>query len=699
MDKITMDAVIASVLRESDSLLLALFENTIIGMYLFDNEHFLYVNQRFAEMHGYTQNEIIGRNMFTVVAPDDWWLVQREIELRMQSKVKVSSNYGFHSLRKDSTLFECEVYGAATQFAGQSAVIGLMLDISARHATERAVTDQLNLIERLVDTIPNPVYYKNEHDLYLGCNTAFEQLIGHKREDLIGHTPYDFHPKDLADSYVAADKALLKQRGKQIYEATVTYATDGTRHDVVFYKATFDKADGSLGGLIGVILDISDRKRLEEAVKREAYDDALTGLPNRRSCFARLNDELKRAQRNRCKLALLFIDLDHFKEINDTFGHDLGDQLLIQASQRISSILRASDAAFRQGGDEFIVFLPDLTDSVAAGYTAQKIIAELSSPFDLNGQRACVTASIGIAFYPDDSSQIETLVSYADHAMYAAKAMGRKCFCYFESTMQTHVLHRLDLVNSLRQAVIEKQFEMYYQPIVDMTNGHTVKAEALVRWNHPEHGMMSPSEFLPIAEEIGIVGNIGNWAFHQAMNAARQWQLRQAAEGEAQKPIQIGVNLWPHQFVDGTCGDWVEGLRQLDLPPHTLVVVISEGLLLGVQPAVIDALQSLHAAGVQISLHNFGAGNSAISYLREYDIDYLKIDRTYMCDLAAKPKNRVIVDLMITMAHKLGMKAIAEGVETEEQRNLLCQAGCDYAQGDLFAKPMPLADFRCYVGF
>jgi EAL domain-containing protein (putative c-di-GMP-specific phosphodiesterase class I) len=265
--------------------------------------------------------------------------------------------------------------------------------------------------------------------------------------------------------------------------------------------------------------------------------------------------------------------------------------------------------------------------------------------------------------------------------------------------MQTQALQRIDLVNSLRQAEIEKQFEMYYQPIVDMENGRTAKAEALVRWNHPERGLVTPAEFLPIAEEIGIIANIGNWAFHQAMNVARQWQLRQTEKGNAQEPIQIGVNLWPHQFVDGTCGDWVDCLRQLGLPPHTLVVVISEGILLGVQPAVIDALLSLHAAGVQISLHNFGAGNSAISYLRKSDIDYLKIDRTYVCDLATNQKNRVIACLLITMAHKLGVKAIAEGIETEEQRNILCQAECDYGQGDLFAKPMTLADFQCYAGF
>ena len=698
MDKKSIEEVVTCILRESESLLIALFDNTLIGVYIFDNNRFLYINKRFAEMYGYAQDELIGKGMFAVVAPDDRWLVQREIEARMQNKVKGSS-FGFRSIRKDGTIFECEVYGAATQFAGQPAIIGFTLDVSARLATERAAASQLNLLEKLIDTIPSPVYFKDEHDLYIGCNAAFEHFIGQKREDLIGHTPHDFHPKDLADSYVAADKALFKQRGKQIYEATVTYADDGVRHDVVFYKATFDNADGGLGGLVGVLLDISDRKRMEETVKHEANYDPLTGLPNRRSFFAQLDDELKRAKRNHSKLALLFIDLDHFKEVNDTLGHDLGDQLLVQASYRINATLRASDKAFRQGGDEFIVFLPDLTDSVAAGYVAQKIIAELSLPFNLNGQLAYVTASVGIAFYPDDSEEMSPLVSYADQAMYAAKTQGRKRFCYFEQAMNTQALHHIDLVNDLRQAVIEEQFEVYYQPIVDMANGRTVKAEALVRWNHPECGLVSPTEFLPIAEEIGITGKIGNWAFHQAMDVACQWRLRQAADGEAQEPIQIGVNLWPHQFVDGTCGDWIDCLRQLGLPPHTLVVGITEGLLLGVQPAVIDALQSFHAAGVQISLHNFGAGNSAISYLRKSDIDYLKIDRTYVCDLAANPKNRIITDLMIIMAHKLGVKTIAEGVENEEQRNILCQAGCDYMQGDLFAKPMTLANFQRYVGF
>jgi diguanylate cyclase (GGDEF)-like protein/PAS domain S-box-containing protein len=694
-----MDAIVAGLLRESDTLLLGLFDNPTIGVYVLDADRFVYANRRLAEIHGYTQDEIIGMKVLDLVAPEDRHLVQRQVELRTQGKVKASS-YAFRGRRKDGSIFDCEVYGAVTQFAGKPAIIGVTHDVSERKAAERAVADQLSFIEKLVETIPNPIFYKDEKGRYLGCNASFEEHTGEKRNDLIGRTADDVLPGELADATNEADMALLRQRGVQISETVAPYA-DGSRRDVIIYKATFDKADGSLGGLVGVILDISERKRMEEAIWREANFDALTGLPNRRSLYDRLREELKRARRNGRKLALLFIDLDRFKDVNDTLGHNAGDQLLILASQRIRTSLRESDIVFRQGGDEFVVLLPDQTDCETAGLVAQKIIDELSLPFNLDGQEAFVTASIGIAYYPDDGSEMETLVVCADQAMYTAKAQGRKCFCHFTSSMQIKAVQRLEIANDLRQAALKDQFELYYQPIVDMRNGSVTKAEAQLRWNHPRRGLIDPAEFIPIADEIGVIGNIGDWVFRHAMATARQWQSRHAAvSGEAgtQEPIQIGFRVSQRQLIDSSCSDWVDCLRQWGLPPQTLVLKINESLLLGDRPAVIDALLAFRASGVQISLNDLGIGFSSLFHIKQFNLNYLKIDSSFLCDMAANSSDRIIVELMITLAHKLGMKVVARGVKTTEEHDLLRQSGCDYAQGDLFAKPMPLDEFQRFIG-
>lgn len=433
MNQVT--SVVTELLQESNILLQGLFSNTLFGVSILQDNHFVFVNARFAEIFGYSQAELCQiANPLDLAIPEDRALVQQSINLRLNGEVK-SSSYSFRGKHKNGRLLDIEIYGTATQFAGKPAIIGIMHDISERRIAERAAEDRLRFISQLIETIPNPVFYKDETGRYLGCNAAFETSIGLSRDALIGRTVYDIAPKELADIYFAADKKLFEHPGTQSYEATVTYA-DGTPHDVVFYKATFTKGDGNLGGMVGLILDISERKQMEEAIWHEANYDALTGLPNRRLLLDRLNEELKRAQRHPYQLALLFIDLDRFKEINDTLGHNMGDLLLTHAAHRIRDVLRSSDTVARQGGDEFIVILPAITYPVMAGQVAQKIINALSMPYDLGGQPVCLSASIGIACYPDDGTELVTLIRHADQAMYMAKAAGRGCFHHFIHPLQ-----------------------------------------------------------------------------------------------------------------------------------------------------------------------------------------------------------------------------------------------------------------------
>nr|WP_249116072.1 EAL domain-containing protein [Azoarcus sp. L1K30] len=676
-------------MQQAAPLLKGLFSNALIGIYVIQDGRFVFVNPRLAALFGYTQEALCsGMGPMDLTAPRDQPLAKREIDRRISGDAKASF-YSFEGMRKDGSTLDVEVFGVATTYSGRPAIIGMLLDVSERCQAERAVADQLRFIAQLLDTIPSPVFYKDSTGRYLGCNTAFEDYLGKKRTELIGRTVYDISPKDLADQYFAADKRLFDQRGTQTYETNVVYA-DGTRRDVVFYKATFNDARGELGGLVGVLLDISERKRMEQAIWREANYDALTGLPNRRLFHDRLREEIKRAQRHGTRLAQLFIDLDRFKEINDTLGHDLGDKLLIEAAARIHKVLRASDTVSRLGGDEFVVVLPDMDDKSAAATVAQHIIDQMQMPFELDGKLAYVSASIGIAFYPDDSTEIDTLLSYADQAMYAAKAQGRNGFCHFAQPMQVSAMRRLETGNDLRHAVADKQLVLHYQPIVDLTDNRIVKAEALVRWQHPTRGLLGPDEFIPIAEDIGVIVDIGHWVFEQAMAMAARWH---AATDTAQS-VQISINMSPRQFMGGKSTEWIDYLRQHGLPASVLAVEITEGLLLDTRPAVIDTLLAFRDAGVQVSIDDFGTGYSAMSYLKKFDIDYLKIDRSFVRDLTTDASDLAIAEAMIVMAHKLGMKVVAEGVETDAQRDLLRSAGCDYAQGYLFSRPLPADAFE-----
>lgn len=685
------DAIIDNLLPEADSLLLGLFSNELIGVYVIQDNQFIYVNTRLAELFGYSQDELChGLGPLDIMLPSDHAKAQREIDRRIQGTISASF-YGFHGVRKDGSTLDAEVFGVSTRHAGRPAIIGIVLDVSERVTAEKAVADQLRFIAQLVETIPNPVFYKDETGRYIGCNAAFEQFIGLHRSKLIGRSAYDISPKELADKYHAADQMLFDHPGTQIYEASVSGA-DQQLCDVIFYKATFNKADGALGGLVGVILDITERKKMEETIWQQANYDALTGLPNRRLFRDRLGEEVKRAQRNGTTLALLFIDLDRFKEVNDLHGHDVGDQLLIQAAERIQSSIRLSDTVSRQGGDEFIVILPDTHDTDGAGRVAQEIINKLSAAFDLEGRQAYISASIGVALYPEDSQSIESLISFADQAMYAAKESGRSDYCFFTPAMQNHAQHRVELGNDLRCALAARQFEVHYQPIVDLANGHIVKAEALLRWNHPRLGMVSPVEFIPLAEDLGIIGEIGQWVFEQAMDTALQWRAHCQ-----DTRVQISVNVSPQQFMTGDSNHWIKCPDRYGLPAELLALEITEGMLLDDRPTVVSALLALRDAGIQVSIDDFGTGYSAMAYLKKFDIDYLKIDRSLVSDIAINEADLAIAEAIIAMAHKLGIKVVAEGIETEEQCQLLSHAGCDYAQGYLFARPMPQTDFHQFV--
>ncbi len=430
------------------------------------------------------------------------------------------------------------------------------------------------------------------------------------------------------------------------------------------------------------------RKENEALVWWQANFDPLTNLPNRRMFHDRLEQEMKKSNRSGLPLALLLFDLDHFKQINDTYGHAAGDMLLQDAARRLGSCVRESDIVVRLGGDEFIVILSELADPNTVERIAQDALHKLAEPFHLKNEVAYVSTSIGIAFYPTDATDSSALLKSADQAMYAAKNQGRNCYSYFTASLQQAAYTRMRLINDLRGALTGDQFRVYYQPIVELATGVIHKAEALVRWQHPTRGLVNPAEFIPIAEETGMIVNIGDWVFHEVARQAAKWRTSHHAT------FQISVNRSPMQFHnDGNIHAWFDHLKKLGLPGQSIAVEITEGLLLDTNVTVTNQLLAFRDAGMQVSLDDFGTGYSALAYLKKFDIDYLKIDRSFIHNLTLGSNDMALCEAIIVMAHKLGLSVVAEGVETIEQRDLLAAAGCDYGQGYLFSKPVPAEQF------
>jgi diguanylate cyclase (GGDEF)-like protein/PAS domain S-box-containing protein len=443
--------------------------------------------------------------------------------------------------------------------------------------------------------------------------------------------------------------------------------------------------DGTVHGYVMLFSDITEKKQADEMIWRQANFDMLTGLPNRRMLRERLEHEIRQTTRAGCSLALLLIDLDHFKEVNDTLGHLVGDDLLVEAARRISACTRESDTVARLGGDEFTVILTRITDPKHVETVAEKIITHLAEPFQLGDSVAYISASVGVTLCPDDADEAEALLKNADQAMYVAKRQGRNRFSHFTQGLQTAAQDRLRMISDLRSAIKDKQFHLQFQPIVDPITGHICKAEALLRWDHPIHGVVLPGDFIPLAEETGMIVSIGDWVFREAARWASRWN-RLVPGG-----FQISVNASPVQFrpeAAATLRDWITFLHNHDIPGSCMVIEITEGLLLNADADVSQILLALRMAGIQMAIDDFGTGYSSLAYLNKFDIEFLKIDQSFISSLSAAPADRALCEAIIVMAHKLSLQVIAEGVETAEQRNLLREAACDFLQGYLLSRPI-----------
>ncbi len=465
----------------------------------------------------------------------------------------------------------------------------------------------------------------------------------------------------------------------------------GTQRWLETHATPLRNAKGEVTALLGVARDITEKKRTGELIWRQANFDQLTELPNRNMFYDLLNHEIRRAARDGAIVCVLFIDLDHFKEVNDTMGHQAGDLLLMEAASRIVSCVRKSDTVARLGGDEFTVILPQLRGTDHVEKIVQVILDRLADPFMLSEDKGqiYISASIGITMYPMDANDIESLISNADQAMYAAKNGGRNRYSFFTHALQERTQSRLRLLNDLRMALKKDQFVMHFQPVVDLATGRINKAESLIRWKHPERGIVSPTEFIPLAEDTGLIVEIGDWAFREASRWASRWANKQPG-------FKVSVNMSPVQFHDKVSGlgSWLDYMRTLNLSGKNIVIEITEGLLLDANPTVNLQLNDFRDAEIEVAIDDFGTGYSSLSYINRFPIDYLKIDQSFVHDLVSGSQHHALSKAIIVMGHELGLRVIAEGIETAGQRDLLLRAGCDFGQGYLFAHPIPPAAFE-----
>jgi len=450
-------------------------------------------------------------------------------------------------------------------------------------------------------------------------------------------------------------------------------------------------AYGKVTHYLGIEEDITEKNEAEERIKYLANFDSLTGLPNRSQLDEHLTLALGMAKRSNGLLSVMIFDLDHFKDINDTLGHSVGDVLLIQLAKRITSLLRAEDTVSRLGGDEFILMLPG-TDAHGAAEVAEKILALIAKPFLIGQQQLHVTGSLGIAVYPDDGKDIETLTKNADAAMYRVKKEGRQGFRFFTQDMQKSAARAHQLLNAMRQALTLNQFKLNFQPQLSIETGAVIGAEALLRWNHPELGFVSPGEFIPVAEESGLIVPIGEWVLRSAAQQAKSW----LDAGHA--PIIMAVNLSAVQFRQPDLPALVTRiLDEVGLPPEYLELELTEGVAMNDPKGAIAIMNDLHERGIRMSIDDFGTGYSSLSYLKKFKVYKLKIDQSFVRDISTDAEDKAIVSAVINLARSLGLLTIAEGVETAAQLDFLQQQGCDEVQGYFYSKPLPAEQFEEFL--
>ena len=556
-------------------------------------------------------------------------------------------------------------------------------------ATEGELQELANNSKQVFESANMPLAYYHFDGSLIDVNQAFADLIGFSIKDTLdlGNeriTPLEYTVQDLKQFRQLKEKGHFGPYEKEFFHKS------GQRKHIRLYGMKLNRKGESCAFIR--CEDITEFKEIEQHANFLAFHDTLTGLPNRQLAQDRLEQAITHADRDKNTIGLLYLDLDNFKAINDTLGHTIGDQVLVQVARRMTETLRVTDTVSRQGGDEWLIILPRLSKTDDIVRVLVKITDCLNEPFDIDGHEVSTSASVGIAVYPEDGKDLDTLLKNAEIAMYQAKESGRNSYRFFDENMHVGMDSQLNTANGLRRAIERNEFILHYQPQIDLHNGKVIGAEALVRWNQPGNGIVSPGEFIPVAEKSGLIVPIGEWVLHEACRQAAIWHK------SGWPDLVIAVNLSAVQFKRPDLEESImRAINSTGIDPSLLELELTESTLIDNPESVISAVRRLKSLGIKIAIDDFGTGYSSLSYLKQFAVDKLKIDRSFVSDLATDPDDAAIVRAIIQMAHSLGLKTIAEGVETRSIQDRLFLFNCNEAQGYLFAPPMPTEAFTAYL--
>ena len=670
---------------QSEQRFRATFEQAAVGIaHVGLDGRWLRVNHKLCVITGYSEEELLTHNRPSITYPDDMPDELDSMQQLLAGDVP-SSTKEIRYARKDGLPLWVNLTWSLTRTSTGEPdyFIEVIEDITER----KEATERLRLFARIFDTINEGVAVTDASNNIMLVNPAFSTITGYSANEAIGKNPRILHSGLMDKMFYDKMWQSIKKTGRWQGEIT-DRRKNGETYVEWLSISTMKDERGEFSHHIAVVSDISERKAAEERMVYIAQHDFLTGLPNRMMLHDRLTQAIAHAEREQRKVAVMFLDLDRFKAINDTLGHLVGDKLLQLVAGRISSVARTSDTVSRLGGDEFAIMLPYIENTDDIAMIALKLLASIAGPYVVDGNEIEVTTSIGISVFPEDGIDSESLIAHADAAMYQAKGNGRNNYQFFTREMNRRTLERILIKNKLSHALERNELFLLYQPQVDLQSGLIIGAEALVRWDNPQYGKVLPAQFIPIAEENGLIPPIGEWVLREACRQNQEWRKL------GLKKITMAVNLSSVQFRQKNLGEIIKAiLHESGLAPSGLELEITEGVVMQDAEAAILLLEDMKAMGLKLSVDDFGTGYSSLSYLKRFPIDKFKIDQSFVCDLTTDTDDAVIVSTIISMAHSLKLKVIAEGVETAEQLAFLKQQGCDEIQGYYFSQPVSAEEF------
>ncbi|AWK85069.1 putative bifunctional diguanylate cyclase/phosphodiesterase [Azospirillum thermophilum] len=677
--------------QETEEQYRSIFENAVEGIYQTTTDgRYLRVNPALARIYGYDSPDDLIDNLTDIAGQLYVDPGKREAFADLMARQDVVQNFEARVFRRDGSIIWIAENARCVRDAGGRIRYyeGTVQDITERKRHE----EKIRLLATVFDSVADGILIVDPELSVQAINPAYEVMTGFQRDELINRPLVLFAPGSHERSFVDNIWMTARQSGRWQGEVT-SFRHAGDAFAAALSVTAVHSPAGVLEHYVLTIADISQRKFQEHQIRYQASFDRLTDLPNRWLVCERLEDAIARAQRSKTKVAVAFLDLNRFKQVNDTLGHHAGDELLKLVARRLRNCTRMTDTVGRLGGDEFLIVAPDAADRSAGARLVEKILYSMAEPFGVHNQELFCGASIGLAFYPDDGETADQLLRNADLAMYHAKRSPERKYVFYESGMRERSGFTLGLESDLRRAAASgDEFELFYQPKMDLLANRVIGAEALIRWRHPVRGLVSPAEFIPLAEETGLIWEIGAWTLREACLRLSGWLRRGLPVGS------VSVNLSPRQFQDARLVGFVRSVIEgTGVPPERVELELTEGAMIGDIEKAVTILNELKDVGVRLSIDDFGTGYSSLAYLKRFPIDTLKIDRSFVRDIVKSSTDPAIVGTIVNLADSLGFDTIAEGVETTEQADMLMQQRCTRIQGYLISRPLDVPAFERFL--